>query len=338
MIKEEHMKRILVILVVFLLMFFAGCVGAENGKPAKDTRAQEDHVKQPQVSIFITTHFGTKVIADKSLPLKSGASVMDVLGEHFDIETAYGGGFVNGINGIRSNYTKKLGNESPKMDWFYYVNGVQASVGCLEYFPRPGDIIWWDYHDWDNAMFIPAVTGCYPEPFLHGYEHKTKGTLIMYQQGYEAIAEKIAANLEVLGAKNIELKNFDPGKILNRDMPTMVVGVWDHIGQDANIQKIMENKRKTGIYLDLSTSEFTALNPEREKVQSFTEHPGAIFATGTGSGDGAPLWIVTGMDNTGLHSAVEVLTEERSKIKGSFAVIIEGDQVINVPAVQPVVQ
>jgi len=328
------MKRILIILVVFTLMFLAGCMGAENGKSLKETKTQEEHDKQQQVSILITTHFGTKVIADKFLPFKSGASIMDILLENFDIETAYGGGFVNGINGIRSGYTKKLGNKNQKMDWFYYVNGVQANVGCLEYLPQPDDIIWWDYHDWDHAMFVPAVIGCYPEPFLNGYEHKTKGTLIMYQQGYKAIAEKIGANLKALGARNVELENLNSRKILARDVPTLVVGVWNHIGQDLNIKRIMENKSKTGIYLDLSTAGFTALNPKRERGQSFTEHPGAIFATGTGSGDDAPLWIVTGMDDAGLNSAVNVLTEERSKIKGSFGVVIEGKRVVNVPVVK----
>ncbi|MEW9124912.1 MAG: DUF4430 domain-containing protein [Thermotaleaceae bacterium] len=58
------------------------------------------------------------------------------------------------------------GKTEKKEDWFYWVNGILAPVGVAEYRPQAGDEIWWDYHDWNMTMFVPAVIGSYPHPFI----------------------------------------------------------------------------------------------------------------------------------------------------------------------------
>ena len=58
------------------------------------------------------------------------------------------------------------------VDWFYYVNGVQATKGAAATDVHPGDQIWWDRHDWSQAEDIPAVVGSFPEPFLNGFGGK----------------------------------------------------------------------------------------------------------------------------------------------------------------------
>ena len=37
------------------------------------------------------------------------------------------------------------------VDWFYYVNGVEASKGAASTNVHPGDHIWWDRHDWSQT-------------------------------------------------------------------------------------------------------------------------------------------------------------------------------------------
>ena len=37
------------------------------------------------------------------------------------------------------------------VDWFYYVNGVQAPKGAAATNVHPGDHVWWDRHDWSQT-------------------------------------------------------------------------------------------------------------------------------------------------------------------------------------------
>ena len=58
------------------------------------------------------------------------------------------------------------------VDWFYYVNGIEAPQGGAATNVLPGDHIWWDRHDWSQTEDVPAVVGSFPEPFLNGIEGK----------------------------------------------------------------------------------------------------------------------------------------------------------------------
>ena len=53
------------------------------------------------------------------------------------------------------------------VDWFYYVNGIEADRGRRgDASSHAGDRVWWDRHDWGAASDVPAVVGSFPEPFL----------------------------------------------------------------------------------------------------------------------------------------------------------------------------
>ncbi len=88
-------------------------------------------------------------------------TVMRMLDREAEIETRYGGGFVQSIEGISGS--TDLGRT---YDWFFFVNGVESAIGAAETEVRGGDRIWWDHRDWTEAMRVPAVVGSWPEPFL----------------------------------------------------------------------------------------------------------------------------------------------------------------------------
>ena len=56
----------------------------------------------------------------------------------------------------------KRAQRGRRLDWFYYVNGVEASRGAAATRLHTGDRVWWDRHDWSAAMRIPAVVGLVP--------------------------------------------------------------------------------------------------------------------------------------------------------------------------------
>ena len=78
-----------------------------------------------------------------------------------EITTRYGGGFVQSIEGLGGTVTA-----GRSFDWFFFVDGIESSVGSAEREVRGGHRIWWDYRDWTDAMRVPAVVGSWPEPFL----------------------------------------------------------------------------------------------------------------------------------------------------------------------------
>ena len=92
---------------------------------------------------------------------------MRFLQRYAEVDTGYGGRFVDAIEGLRSGSRR-----GERRDWFYYVNGIEADAGAAEREVAGSDRVWWDYRDWGAAMRVPAVVGSFPEPFLHGSEGK----------------------------------------------------------------------------------------------------------------------------------------------------------------------
>ena len=84
-----------------------------------------------------------------------------MLDREAEIETRYGGGFVQSIEGVAGGT-----EDGRRLDWFFYVNGIESPVGSAERRVAGGDRIWWDHRDWTDAMRVPAVVGSWPEPFL----------------------------------------------------------------------------------------------------------------------------------------------------------------------------
>ena len=102
-------------------------------------------------SLTVTRDYGAKVIARASEnDLPAGETAMRLLQRNADVDTRYGGRFVNAIESVRSSTT------GGRHDWFYYVNGIEADRSAAEKRLHDGDRVWWDYRDWTAAMRVPG--------------------------------------------------------------------------------------------------------------------------------------------------------------------------------------
>ena len=122
-------------------------------------------------SIQVTSDFGSHLIGravERHVP--GAETVMSLLERHFKVTTRYGGGFAESIDGHSGG--------SSHLDWFYYVNGIEAPQGAAATDVHKGDHIWWDLHDWAATDSVPAVVGSYPEPFTNGIGGKEFPTLL----------------------------------------------------------------------------------------------------------------------------------------------------------------
>jgi hypothetical protein len=129
-----------------LALVLAGCGGEERGSGT--------------ATLWVTRDRGAHVLYDGEVP--AGLTAMQALDRKLDVETRYGGRFVQAIDGLERDAAKQR-------DWFWYVNGIEGDRSAAEYRLRDGDVEWWDYRSWRGQMRVPVVVGAFPEPFLHGY-------------------------------------------------------------------------------------------------------------------------------------------------------------------------
>jgi hypothetical protein len=133
----------------------AGCGGGGHGR----------------ATVWITRDQGKTVLLVRRVP--AGETAMQALDRSAKIDTRYGGRFVEAINGL-------AGSVSSRHDWFYFVNGIEATRGAVDYRLRDGDVEWWDYRDWGRfGQNISVVVGAFPEPFLHGYGGKVRPAVVV---------------------------------------------------------------------------------------------------------------------------------------------------------------
>ncbi len=93
--------------------------------------------------MVVTRDFGHQQLGSASeRTLREDQTVMRMLQSDFDVETRFGGGFVQSIDGLAGR------GAGGQRDWFYFVNGVEADVGAADYELSPGDRVQWDYRDW----------------------------------------------------------------------------------------------------------------------------------------------------------------------------------------------
>jgi Domain of unknown function (DUF4430) len=145
-------KRLLLALAVAGLV---GCGGEDGGK----------------VTLWVTRDLGRQVLLQEEVP--SGLTAMQALDRVADVDTRYGGRFVEGIDSVE-------GSLSDQRDWFYFINGYEADRSAAEYRLHDGDVEWWDYRSWATAAGGPlVVVGAYPEPFLHGYGGRRRRTYVV---------------------------------------------------------------------------------------------------------------------------------------------------------------
>ena len=146
--------------VACALVLLAGC-GHERAGSGK-------------ASLWITRDRGATVLLVRTVP--AGLTAMQVLDKEADISKRYGGRFVQSIDGVE-------GDVSKRRDWFWFLNGIEADRSAADYRLRPGDVAWWDFRSWSGEMREPVVVGAFPEPFLHGWDGKVRAVAVRYAPG-----------------------------------------------------------------------------------------------------------------------------------------------------------
>jgi len=319
------MKRLrLTIAVIFLFLLPASIACSASTAPVPE------QATTMSVRIIVTQNFGQELILDRTLDTGEKSNAMDTLQRVAQVETAYGGGFVISINGIRSQYS---GLGSAQQDWFLYINGMESNTGALDYTLQPGDIEHWDFHNWSFHQSIPAIIDSFPGTFKYGYGGNTRPTIIAYADGFNEAADNLEQGLIASGVK-VSSQNLDElSENAKESSNLLLLGTSDN----QLISELNREWQRLGFFADFENGNLVALSPDGHVETRYGAGVGLIEATqnpwnpnGT-SADQNAVWLVSGTDVNGVNAAADILLKHSEELKYSFAVVVSGGKAINLP-------
>jgi Domain of unknown function (DUF4430) len=278
------------------------------------------------VRLLVTRDFGAHVLSVINAPNVSGEqTVMSLLMRNDPVTTRYGGGFVESIKGLSGG---QEGGEP--VDWFYYVNGVEATKGAAATDVHPGDHIWWDRHDWSQAEDVPAVVGSFPEPFLNGLGGKRWPVRIECANVSGFACTTVTSRLRAIGVPAAIAAIGSSGE---PETLRLIVGSWVRVGGDLTAHTIEAGPRASGVYARFSANgkTLTLLDQDGRSVRTLGADSGLIAATR--NGESAPVWVVSGTDDAGVDLAAHDFL--KSVLQDRFAVALSGAQAISLPVTAP---
>jgi Domain of unknown function (DUF4430) len=266
------------------------------------------------VRLAVTENFGAHTLSSSSAPRVNGQeTVMSLLQRNAQVATRFGGGFVESIDG-HSGGTQ--GGEP--VDWFYYVNGVEAPKGAAETNVNSGQRIWWDLHSWGQTDSVPAVVGSYPEPFLHGIEGKRYPLREECSEPSGAACATVRKRLTALGVPvALAAVTSEEVQLTLR----VVVGPYSALGDSLSVHDVASGPRYSGVYARFSGSgsTLTLLDGAGRSVRTLGAGAGLVAATRYG--EQAPVWLITGTNAAGVNLAADALSE--SELRNRFALALE---------------
>jgi hypothetical protein len=275
------------------------------------------------VQLAVTRDFGANPLPHTgALEISGQETAMSLLIRNYSVGARYGGGFVQSVDGLPG------GQEGGRpVDWFYYVNGVEASRGAADTNVDPGDHIWWDRHDWSQTDHIPAVVGSFPEPFLNGIEGKRLPVRIecVVVSGYacRTVAERLRA---------LDIPAAIAGVGIGGAAATLrlLVGPWSDVLGDLDARSIGEGPRASGVYARFSRDgrRLTLLDQDGGAARTLSAGAGLVAATRRD--DDAPVWVVTGTDAAGVDLAARAF--DRRALHDRFAVALTAAETLALPA------
>src|ERR1022692_916680 len=216
------------LLVVLALLALAGCGLGPGPTPGG-------------IRLSVTQDFGSLPVGDLGTPRASGQeTVMGLLMRNYEVKTRYGGGFVESVDGHAGGTTA-----GEPIDWFYYVNGVEAPKGAAETNVHAGDRVWWDLHDWSQTDHVPAVVGSYPEPFENGIEGKRFPVRVECSEPSGKACVTVRNRLRALGVPAaLAAVSGEENELTLR----VVVGPWTAVRNSLATRSIEAGPRASGVY------------------------------------------------------------------------------------------
>jgi hypothetical protein len=273
------------------------------------------------VDLSVTREFGAVKMSQASGEANESDTVMRFIEGEDEIETRYGGGYVKSIDGVSED---ERGGRP--FDWFFYVDGIESSVGAAEVSLEGGEKIWWDIHDWSASAHVPAVVGSWPAPFTTGWEGHEPVVFVECLGGGAACGETAKA----LEGEGVKVGGASGGKA-PKGAIRVLVGPWAKLRSDPAAKLLENGPAESGIYADFegsgSSPKLVGLDENGEAARTFGAATGLVAATRRY--EGPPVWLVTGGTAAGVRAAAGSLST--ADLRDHYAVASEAGAVTPLP-------
>lgn len=273
------------------------------------------------VDLRVTRDFGHElVLAKDDLKIREDETAMRLLKRNADVETRYGGGFVQSIDGLSGR-----GSDGTS-DWFYFVNGIAAVEGAADLEVSPGDVVQWDRRDWDATPDVPAIVGAFPQPFLDGLGGKRFPVRVECQESDSASCDRVKQTLRDAGAPANGASLGAPG---NQNVARVVVADWATARQQPTARIVELGPQRSGVFARFVDGGDTLelLDEDGRTVRS--AGPGAGLIAALRPNDRELLWLVTGVDERGVDAAAAAFRAQ--DLRDAFAVSVRDGKVSKLP-------
>jgi Domain of unknown function (DUF4430) len=262
------------------------------------------------VELRVTRDFGQQRLHAARLGrVRERDTVMGLLRAERRVETAYGGGFVESIDGLAGEAG------SGRRDWFYFVNGLEAGEGAGERRLFPGDVVQWDYRRWDAAMSVPAIVGAYPEPMVSGSKGRRLPVRIECADSRTRSCRETERRLRADGVIASVGPFGDPG---GEGLVRVIVAPWPLARRAAAAAPLDQGPGASGVFARFGDGgrRLELLDPAGRVAR--TAPPGSGLVVATAREADQRVWIVTGGDEAGVERAAAAL--DRDTLRDRYAV------------------
>ncbi|HEX6738435.1 MAG TPA: DUF4430 domain-containing protein [Vicinamibacteria bacterium] len=271
----------------------------------------------------VTRDFGRVEVGEARLArVSESATVMRLLRSRFRVDTSYGGRFVQSIDGLAG------GGRGGRVDWFYWVNGIEADKGAAEYALSPGDRVQWDRRDWRATMRVPAIVGAFPEPFVHGFEGKRRPVRLECAEPGGGACATVKSALERRG---VSVSGSTLGAPNDEKVIRVVVAPWRRARLVRAAAALEQGPQRSGVFarFDPAGSSLTLLDGKGRLARRLRPGAGTGIVAATRGPREELVWLVTAIDRTGLEAAANAL--DQGKLRDAFAVAATGRSVEPLP-------
>ena len=244
-----------------------------------------------------------------------GTNTLKVLEGNVDFTTAYGGGFLTSIEGIKSGFLKQ---PIEREDWFLYINGILSNVGGFSYNIQEGDVIHWYYRGWGFREAVSAIISDFPAALEFGYGGKNVPTTIWYEDGWEDKAKQLQKSLTTSGVSEVIIRNSSDISTRETENSHLII-----IGSSSfqPINEANQNWDRLGMFCKFNSDGLEIYSEAGNLSGTYTSGAGVIFALqnlfnpkGTGACENICI-VVTGTDDISIMLAVETLSNNSQSLK-----------------------
>ena len=274
-------------------------------------------------TLRVTRDFGRAELGSADTEtLREGGTVMRFLRSEFDVETRFGGGFVQSIDGLAGE------GSSGRRDWFFFVNGIESDVGAAEYELSPGDRVQWDLRHWGAAMRVPAIVGAYPEPFRSGIGGERRPVRVECE---EAAAEPCRDAKDSLERAGVPVSGSSLGAPGTETVTRLVVARWPQARIVRGAPALEDGPQASGVFARFGADgrSLELLDEDGKVARTIRPGDGTALVAALRPRDDELVWLVTALDEEGLAAGVAAMREKR--LRDAFAVAVTGRTVEKLP-------